>query len=173
MKKVLANLRRSLTGNGELYLWIYGKHGRYRHSLNVRLLSMLLRSKAGPADRVEFAREFVHNGGNGSVLSDLLGAVPVEAMQRTVFEDPVWIADQFLNPQEKLLDMEDLLGLVSSSGFSIEHLLGVDETLGKLLSPPLRERFQKLSRNQQLIALDLLLKPERYFVALRTLRKRT
>ena len=41
MGRVLANLRGCLNPGGHLYLWVYGKHGRYRHSLNMRLLAML------------------------------------------------------------------------------------------------------------------------------------
>lgn len=167
MAQVLAHLRRTLKRRGELYLWIYGKHGRYNHSLNVRLLSMLRETDPTPADPVEFARDFIHGTGRGAPVSDLLGAQPSGPMQAAVFDDPVWIADQFLNPHEKLLDMNDLLRLVSSTGFSVHRFLGLRDAPGELLSPALRERFQQLTHKQQWIALDLLLKPERYFVVLR------
>ncbi len=171
MKRVLANLRRSLTNDGELYLWVYGQHGRYRHSLNVRLLSMFLAIKPAPADPVEFARDFIRKTGDGSMISDLLGTQPAGPMQKTVFDDPVWIADQFLNPVENLLEMKGLLSLTASAGFSIHQFLGLDGTI-KAFPPPLRERFNQLTRNRQLVALDLLLKPERYFTILRKSRKR-
>ncbi len=45
MAKVLSNLQLALNDNGELYLWIYAKHGRYNHSLNMRLLNILLNTK--------------------------------------------------------------------------------------------------------------------------------
>ncbi len=171
MKRVLANLRRSLTNDGELYLWIYGKHGRYRHSLNVRLLSLFLATEPAPANPVDFTRDFIRNIGDGSMISDLLGTQPAGPMQKRAFDDPVWIADQFLNPVENLLEMEDLLTLASSAGFSIERLLDFDGT-GEAFPDPLRERFNQLTHSRQLIALDLLLKPERYFAILRKSRGR-
>jgi SAM-dependent methyltransferase len=172
MRRVLSNLCRALTDSGELYLWVYGRHGRYRHTLNTRLLSMLLKTKPAPADRMEFARDFIQNAGHGTVLSDIAGAQAAGSMGKTVFEDPVWIADQFLNPVERLLDMKGLLSLVSSSGLSIAHTLGLNEDSEKnFSSDELRRRVEQLSRNQRLIALDLLLKPERYFVLLRKIRK--
>jgi 2-polyprenyl-3-methyl-5-hydroxy-6-metoxy-1,4-benzoquinol methylase len=171
MRRVLRNLCRALTDNGELYLWVYGKHGRYRHTLNVRLLSMLLKTKPAPTDTVKFARDFIHNAGNGTVLIDIAGG-EARSMEKTVFEDPVWIADQFLNPVERLLDMKGLLSLVSSSGLSIAHTLGLNDDPEKnFVSDGLRTRFAQLSKDRRLIALDLLLKPERYFVLLRRPRK--
>lgn len=171
MKRVLSNLRRPLAMNGELFLWIYGRHGRYRHALNVRLLSMLLRIQPHPAEPVELAREFIRNAGDGSIVADLVGTQPAGPMQKAMFDDPVWIADQFLNPHERLLDMEELLALVASSGYSIHRFLGFNEDAGKLLSPRLHERFRRLPAPRRLIALDLLLKPERYFVVLRKARR--
>jgi SAM-dependent methyltransferase len=171
MRQVLRNLRRALRENGELYLWIYGRHGRYRHSLNVRLLSMLLKAKPAPRDRVAFARDFIQNAGHGSVSADLPGTEGTLALQKSA--DEVWIADQLLNPHEELLDMKDLLTLVSSSGLSLERLLGFDQDPHRNFpSAALRERFELLTRDQRLIALDLLLKPERYFAILHKSRVR-
>jgi len=167
MKRVLLNLHGSLKDNGDLFLWIYGKHGRYRHSLNVRLLAMLLKTEPPPATSLELAKDFIRTAGNGSALDDLLGNQPPSSMPETLFEDPVWIADQFLNPHEKLLDMEQLLAHTRSSGFAVDHIVGFDDTtVRSLLSAPLYERFRKLTRLKRLIALDLLLKPERYFLVL-------
>ncbi len=171
MKRVLVNLRRGLKDDGEIFLWIYGRHGRYRHSLNVRLLSMLLETKPAPARPVDLAREFLRNA--PFPLSDLLGTQPAGQAQKTAFDDPVWIADQFLNPHETLLDMEELLALTAASGFAIHRFLGYGEDPAQLLPPPLLERFHHLPRTRRLIALDLLLKPERYFVVLRKKRRNT
>ena len=173
MKKGLVNLHASLKDGGELYLWIYGKHGRYRHSLNMRLLDMLLKVRPTPLNPVELAREFAHDADNGSVLNDLLGKAGTDPLKRTTLEDPVWIADQFLNPREILLDMEELMQLMSASGFKLLQTLGMNVDASDYLhSRSLFERFQMLSRKQQLIALDLMAKPERYFVLLRKTTKR-
>jgi 2-polyprenyl-3-methyl-5-hydroxy-6-metoxy-1,4-benzoquinol methylase len=165
---VLTNLNSILKSEGELYLWIYGRHGRYRHSLNQRFLRMLLKTKPQPTDAVHLAREFAFYARNGSVLDDLLGPAPAGSMHRKVLKDPTWIADQFLNPRETLLDMEELIALVTASGFQIDQWLGIsDDVSSHLNSAELTERFEQLPRYQQLIALDLLLKLERYFVVIR------
>jgi hypothetical protein len=89
-------------------------------------------------------------------------------MHRLTLEDPVWIADQFLNPHETLLDLEELTGLATACGLEIEQLLGIRDDLSSYFnSAALYGRFRKLSGEDRLIALDLLLKPERYFVLLR------
>jgi len=94
-----------------------------------------------------------------------------DEMQMNAFKSPVWIADQFLNPYETLIDMEELLRLTSRAGFKISRILGVEENISKrFFSEKLSDRFLRLSKNKQLIAADLLLKPERYFVMLEKLR---
>jgi 2-polyprenyl-3-methyl-5-hydroxy-6-metoxy-1,4-benzoquinol methylase len=165
MERGLKNLREVLKPEGELYLWIYGRHGRYRHTLNRRLLEILLDTLPAGESKLALAREFAARANHGSVIDDLLGS---NAAFRRVLQDPVWIADQFLNPNEILLDMEGLIHLSGACGFRIEKWFGVGEVPSVYFnSPMLAERFTRLSRDQQRIALDLLLKPERYFVALR------
>ena len=171
MGAVLANLRRALRSDGELYLWIYGRHGRYRHSLNMRLLALL--QAAGPrgGEPVELARALLRHSAENGVMGDLLGNVRHGALEERAFDDPVWIADQFLNPHETLVEMTELLRLATGAGLAIAEAVGMNEAASKrLLPPPLEARFRRLSRRRQWIALDLLLKPERYFVILRRSR---
>lgn len=168
MEKVLINLNNMLDDSGDLFLWIYGRHGRYRHSLNMRLLKMLIEIKPEPEDKVELAMEFVMNTDQGKPLIDLIGNTKTDKMQMNAFKSPVWIADQFLNPHETLIDMEELLLLTQKAGFKISQVIGLEEDISKRFnSEKLSERFFKLSKDQQMIASDLLLKPERYFVVLK------
>jgi SAM-dependent methyltransferase len=167
MAVVLANLREAMTDEGALYLWVYGQHGRYRHSLNRRVLDMLL-SADPPEDPVGLAREFLLNGGNGAVSHDLFGTGLPASLKEKVGNQPAWIADQFLSPNEILLTMESLLPLLRNAGLELAQWLGLPERAPRLLgSAPLLERFDQLGRDQQMIALDLLLKPDRYFLVLR------
>lgn len=167
MRRVLGNLRACLNSDGQLYLWVYGKYGRYRHSLNVRLLAMLAGPSAAPDEALSLAREFAFGGGDESPLNDLLGRNRLDPNHREIFRDPVWIADQFLHPLEALVDLEELLELTSGCGFELERQLDIREDyVSYFPSAPLRERFLKLAAHDRLIALDLLLKPERYFVLL-------
>jgi SAM-dependent methyltransferase len=171
MEKVLINLNKILDDSGVMFLWIYGKHGRYRHSLNMRLLKMLLELKPEPENKIDLAMEFATKTEQGLPLIDLIGKTKTDEMQMNTFKSPVWIADQFLNPHEKLIDMEELLQLTRRAGFKISRILGAEENISKrFFSEKLSERFLCLSKNKQIIAADLLLKPERYFVMLEKLR---
>jgi hypothetical protein len=129
---------------------------------------MLLAAPPAPENAVELAREFAFKSDHGAALSDLLGRARPGAMQMKALEDPIWIADQFLNPREVLVDMGDLMEMADRSGLRIERFLGLNENAaGYFNSSSLLERFQRLDTCQQLIALDLMMKPERYFVVMR------
>lgn len=167
-KLVIRNLYRALARGGNLFLWIYGKHGRYRHSLNMQLLDMLLSGSLSPDETMELTRQFIYRSADGTVMKDLIGNLTVGALEQRAFDDPVWIADQFLNPHEELLEMKELLRVIRGAGFILEHAVGMDDSAASRLgSPELQERFARLSQEHRLIALDLLLKPKRYFVVLR------
>jgi len=170
MQHVLDNLRAMLKEDGELYLWIYGLYGRYHHSLNQRLLDILLKTKPSPSNPAQLARDFISDEKNGSIMEDLVGSESHDPMLKKVFENHIWIADQFLNPNEQLLDMEGLMQLTRSSGFEIKKWLGVNEDWSFYFSSlELKRRFDQLSKSEKFIALDLLLKPDRYFVVLHRL----
>ena len=170
MPVVLANLREAMTEEGALYLWVYGQHGRYRHSLNQRLLDMLLSAGSPAENPVGLAREFLLNGGQGAVSSDLFGTGLPPALMEKVLDQAAWIADQFLSPNEVSFTMESLLPLLRNRGFQLARWLGLPEGACRLLgSELLQERFERLDRHRQLLALDLLLKPNRYFLILRKL----
>jgi ubiquinone/menaquinone biosynthesis C-methylase UbiE len=168
MEHVLLNLRSVLKDEGELYLWIYGSHGRYRHALNRRLLEMLLDAKEEPLDSLSFAKEFAFKVGHGAILGDLLGNTLASSKYKEILGNPAWLADQFLHPNEILINMEKLLLLVARSGLEFDTWLGIPNDISKYVNcPEVLERFDLLPGNQRLIALDLLLKPEHYFTTLR------
>lgn len=164
MEKVLSNIASVLSKEGHLFLWIYSRHGRYRHSLNQRLLKMILDVDPVPEDPLPLAQEFATQFANSDSLNDLFSQGTSESLLDSVMNNPAWIADQYLHPREVLLNMEDLLFLVSSVGLNVRQLLGVPNNLVPFLgSGELARRFNKLADHQRLIALDLLLKPSRFF----------
>jgi len=168
MQKVLNNLKTSLKKNGTLFLWVYGEYGRYRHSLNLKLLSMLLDAVPENDNRIDLAREFILKTGNGMAVKDLLGNRYDDPLLSEFFTNPTWIADQFLNPNELTLNMRDLLTLTKNADLKITEWIGVGKDVSTLFnSPELEKRFNLLSAEQQMIALDLLLKFDRYFLILR------
>jgi 2-polyprenyl-3-methyl-5-hydroxy-6-metoxy-1,4-benzoquinol methylase len=167
MQKVLKNLYAVLEDDGTLYLWVYGKYGRYQHSLNVELLSLLLSVSTNDEDPIDLAREFIEKSPDGSVVKALLGNRSNDHLLQQFVTDPTWIADQFLNPNEYMLTMKDLISLVKRSGLKISEWVGAPRDISKYLnSQKLEERFNMLSSEQQIIALDLLLKMNRYFLIL-------
>jgi SAM-dependent methyltransferase len=167
MELGLRNLGSCLRSDGSLYLWLYGCHGRYRHTLNRRLLCMLAGAEAGLDEQLSLARELVAGQGYCCPLDDLLGPYRADAALQSVLHDPVWLADQFVSPHEELVDMGELLRLITACGLELKQWLGAPRDPASCFeSPALRERFAALGHTQRLLALDLLLKPERYFVQL-------
>ena len=168
MPAVLARLRDALAGDGDLYLWVYGVHGRYRHRLNARLLAMLLGAGPDVHDPIVFARDFLEHTADGMALADLAPAAERIATGADALRDPAWIADQFLHPHDEHVDLERLLAMVEGAGLALAEWLGVDTRPERYFgSAGLRARFGRLTPRERLLALDLLLKPDRYFVRLR------
>jgi hypothetical protein len=64
--------------------------------------------------------------------------------------------------------MKTLSELTLKSGFNIEHVIDMEGNIPDYFSSEqLNKRFGRLDRIQKLIASDLILKPERYFVILK------
>lgn len=98
---------------------------------------------------------------------DLLGDRCDDPLLRTFLVDPTWIADQFLNPNEYSLSMRSLLPLLAEAGLSISEWIGAPRDLrGLVRSDDLLHRFARLDDNEKFVALDLLLKLDRYFLML-------
>jgi len=56
MGVALGHLGEAIADGGDLYLWVYGRHGRYRHEVNLRLLRLLLDTAPPGTDPVPPAR---------------------------------------------------------------------------------------------------------------------
>ena len=64
--------------------------------------------------------------------------------------------------------MKGLMKLVKSCGFKIQKVLGISNEMAKYFSSEnLLRSFYKLKEKEQMIVMDLLLKPERHFVILK------
>jgi 2-polyprenyl-3-methyl-5-hydroxy-6-metoxy-1,4-benzoquinol methylase len=167
MQTVLAGLRVVLDPEGQLLLWVYGRHGRYRHRLNTRLLAMLMEPNAEPDEAVSTAIEFIEHAAAGAARDDLRPAMGRMSGHDDVFRTPAWVADQFFHPHELVVDLEELLTLVEGAELEMTEWLGVDKQPEKhFTSSKLCKRFSRLPRRERMVALDLLLKPDRYFVVL-------
>ncbi len=166
MGRALAALAAALAPHGRLLLWVYGRHGRHLHDLNRRLLAMLLTDADGPAERLALARAFALGTGDAGPLRDLYGFVPGPHEREQVVLSDAWIADQFLHVNERAVDLPELLDLLEGAGLALQEWLGT-ETGGRQLPVPLAGRLAALPRRERLGALDLLLRPRRYFVVAR------
>jgi SAM-dependent methyltransferase len=166
LRAALGNISAVLGGGGRMFLWVYGAYGRYRHVLNMELLSMLL-DTAPTDDPVSVAREFIRSAGENMAARDLLGERSADPLLRTFFEDATWIADQFLNPNEYSLTMREILALLPACGLSLVEWIGAPKDIGGVLkSGELLRRYYLLGGDARLIACDLLMKPDRYFLIL-------
>jgi SAM-dependent methyltransferase len=163
MTRVLRNLSNALRAGGGIYLWMYGKHGRYRHCLNRRLLRMLV-DRDDP-DAVELARRFAVEMGDGAPLAELSGEYTQKSWKQLMLGNDAWVADQFLHPHEQVVDIESLAALAASAGLELNEWLGVRPAFDAAPSA-LRERFAQLNQTEQWLATDLWLKPESYLVQL-------
>jgi 2-polyprenyl-3-methyl-5-hydroxy-6-metoxy-1,4-benzoquinol methylase len=166
MRTALANISAVLGDGGSMFLWVYGAYGRYRHVLNMELLAMLL--GADPTDdAVAVAREFIQAAGENMAARDLLGERSNDPLLRSFFEDATWIADQFLNPNEYSLTLRDILALLKFTALHLVEWIGAPRDIRAIVqSEELLRRYYLLSGDARLIACDLLLKPERYFLML-------
>lgn len=166
MCAALQTLAGEMTHEGTLFLWVYGSHGRHRHALNMELLAML-RDAASCDDDVALARLFIEQVGDRMAARDLLGERSTDPLLHRFFDDDTWIADQFLHPNERTVHMRDLLGLAGASGLRIREWIGEPRHLETIVrAAELQRRFELLGDNERRIALDLLLKPDRYFLVL-------
>ncbi|MBE0642730.1 MAG: class I SAM-dependent methyltransferase [Bacteroidetes bacterium] len=166
MGKALRTIGAVLASTGVMFVWVYGAYGRFRHTLNMELLAML-RGVDPADDGVELAREFIGAVGDNMAARDLLGERSADPLLRGFFEDATWIADQFLNPNEYSLCMRDILALIRDADLRLHEWIGIPKDLRSIVrSDELLRRFALLSDDARMIALDLLLKMDRYFLVL-------
>ena len=119
MTRVLRNLSNALRAGGAIYLWMYGKHGRYRHCLNRRLLRMLV-DRDDP-DAVELARRFAVEMGDGAPLAELSGEYTQKSWKQLMLGNDAWVADQFLHPHEQVVDIESTGRWCSGLAWATAH----------------------------------------------------
>lgn len=153
--------------DGYLVLWLYGQYGRLKHHLNQLFLKLLTKnmSKSGTLLAA------------GTFLEELGHRFAVDAGFYTpkgsgtqginwLSEHPQWLADQMIPAFEQSVTMKDILRLFSDNHLEFVKWFGVPCHLKSYTSSKiLLECFEKLSTQDQLIALDYLHKPEYYFVA--------
>jgi SAM-dependent methyltransferase len=162
-----ANLLGFLKPGGIIILWLYGRHGRMRHSLNQSFIHMLTMNEA--VNRQEqIAAEFINQLGRqyaqNSGFYTPFGS-GVEGLH-WLLTNRQWLADQMIPPYERCYTMSEILSVFQKHEIRFEKWLGMPVDLNAFTrSPLLIEQFEKLSFEERLIAIDYLIKPEYYFVS--------
>jgi SAM-dependent methyltransferase len=148
---------------GYLVLWLYGSHGRMKHQLNQFLIELLAR----PSERLLVAQTFLKDLGPRFAI-DTGFYTPKgsgEEGRQWLLRRPHWLADQMIPAFERSVTMKEILGLFQENHLQFVNWLGVPTHLSSYTSSRLLIRcFEKLSLQEQLMAIDYLIKPEYYFV---------
>jgi len=164
----LAHLTDRMAAAGHLLLWLYGRHGRGRHTLNQRFLTLLggggadVRAATAEAFLTAFGGQHVVGSGVYTPVGD--GPEGVEFLR----SHPSWLADQMFPPFERPVTLDDLLAALDAHGLAFEHWFGVPEATERWVPEGvLRSRFERLSRRDRLRAIECLLRPAYYFISAR------
>lgn len=169
------NLTRHLEDDGRMIIWLYGKYGRARLLQNQQMLQVLLQNVSDQEERTRLAARMIDEApgrhmqctfstGDGRITyhSDW------EVRKKWLLEREAWINDQFLHPVETPVSMTDILEVAGRCGLELEEWFGVNRSAERYVrSPELTALFDGLDERDRLQAIDLLVKPDSYMVALR------
>lgn len=158
-----------LSDSGHLVLWLYGRFGRARHSLNQRFLE-LLGGVEPQEDRLTLARVFLEELGSDFAVDSgfYTPRGSGEAGVEWLLERPQWLADQMIPAYEQSVSLGVILDLFANHGLEFVRWLGVPTDLAHhTKSPVLLDRFRRLAPRDRLQAIDYLVKPAYYFIAAR------
>lgn len=160
------NIVQIIKPQGYCVLWLYGRMGRFKHSMNQEFLRLLSKDNE-PNERLDLARTFLQELGPRFVR-DTGFYTPKgseEAGLAWLLGHPEWLADQMIPAYERCVDLADVLHLFNDNGLVFWKWFGIPSDLKKYTSSTkLLERFGALSCQDQLLAMDYLLKPSYYFV---------
>jgi SAM-dependent methyltransferase len=155
--------------NGYLLVWLYGRHGRYHHRLNQEFLHILGESLP-ERQRLALARAFVKHLGPAFALNSGFYSPCGSGAKglQWLLDNPEWLVDQMMPGFESDVTMAEILRLLEQNGLTMVQWLGMDlDIRAHTSSRVVASRFRQLTSDQQLIALDHLVKPSYYFVAAR------
>lgn len=166
----LKNLAGHLDDTGYLVLWLYGKYGRLRLNLNQRMFRILFQHVDSLATKValtkqalaSFPRQYTachFNVPSTEIENDF------EKSMEFAFDNEAWLVDQFLHVNEKTVNMDDILELLGQSGLRMTRWLSVSQDIASYTQEKeIISRFRGLDQRDQLLFLDLLIKPNYYLV---------
>lgn len=169
----LCRIASHLRPHGRLVLWLYGKYGRFRLNLNQRMFDILLRDVKDLSQKVELVRRTLRSGPQDNLqchfnVADSSIENDWPASRDWVLDKDPWITDQFLHPNERVVNIEDILDMFETAALSLEKWIGVRTDLRQYVDDSrIGDAFASLNDRDQLTVIDLLLKPDYYTVAAR------
>lgn len=169
----LARLAAHVADDGYLVLWLYGKHGRYRLNLNQKLIDLLATKDEDWRTRIDIAKRALVGFPDAMMschfsVADQKMEDDFSRAREWILKHDQWVADQFVHPHETVVDMDDILKLTAGIGFRVEEWFGVEQDASRYTpDPDLQKRIDALEPDDRLRALDLLIKPNYYFVVAR------
>lgn len=170
MHSGVENLARHLADDGYLVLWLYGRYGRFRLNLNQRMFRVLFQKIDDLPTKVALTKRALgilpkqytschFNVPSSNFENDF------ERSIEFAFDNEAWLVDQFLHVNEQVVSMEDILALLDSSGLRLSRWLSVSQDIRTYAADEeIVRAFEALGWRDQLLVLDLLLKPNYYLV---------
>ena len=166
----IRNLTRHLDKEGYLVLWLYGKYGRFRLNLNQRMFRILFKNVDSLSTKVAltkralalFPRQWTtcHFNAPRTEIED-----DFEKSLEFACENEAWLVDQFLHVNEKTVNMDDILELFDQNGLRMASWLSVSQNIESYTHDEgIIKVFRELEQKDQLLFLDLLIKPNYYLV---------
>lgn len=169
----LARIVSHMKDDGFLVLWLYGKHGRYRLNLNQNMIGLLTRPEDDWKTRVDLAKRVLTTFPDKYIqcafsVADQRLEDDFQKSREWILQHDQWVADQFVHPNERVVDMDDIYGLLDGVGLKLDLWLTVDEDPAKYTSDPeIQGLIAKLSLDDRRRFIDRLIKPNDYFVIAR------
>ncbi|UCG61750.1 MAG: class I SAM-dependent methyltransferase [Candidatus Zixiibacteriota bacterium] len=165
--RAFANLVSLIRNSGTMILWLYGRYGRTRHNLNQAFLDLLTQRKSLD-ERERIAVEFVNQLGQQHVVNSGFYTPHGDGTEglNWLLAHKQWLTDQMIPPYEHCYTMREILDLFHGNGIRFDKWLGISTQLESHTSSPLLlKEFRGLTPDEQLLAIDYLIKPEYYFVS--------
>jgi SAM-dependent methyltransferase len=164
--KTFRNIAQLVKPQGYLVMWLYGRLGRFHHNANQEFLRLLTKNSEKD-ESLELARSFLED--LGARFATDSGFYTPKGSGREglswLLKNPQWLADQMIPAYERRVTIQDILRLFEENRIEFWRWLGIPTHLNKYTSSEkLLGRFGKLSPQEQLMAIDYLIKPAYYFV---------
>jgi hypothetical protein len=118
--------------------------------------------------RLDVAKDFVEQLGTRFVKNSgfYTPQGSGEAGIQWMLSRPAWLADQMIPGYKQGVSLKEILALFHQNNIEFVQWLGVPHNLESFTaSKMLINAFNKLPREDRMIAMDYLLKPEYYFIA--------